>query len=90
MYAGARAVVASLWQVADWAAAETMRAFYEGALERGLSPSAALREAKLAVRRSKAMRGSSGVRPARPESEVLEESGHPFFWAPFIYMGLPR
>ncbi len=45
MYAGARGVVASLWEVADWAAAETMGVFYRGALKRGLPPSQALWEA---------------------------------------------
>jgi CHAT domain-containing protein len=87
--AGARAVVASLWQVGDWAAAETMQGFYEGALERGLPPARALREAKLALRRSMAVRGVGVVSPGVAAPPMLE-CGHPFFWAPFIHVGLGR
>lgn len=86
LHSGSRAVVASLWQVADWAAAETMQGFYAGALERGLPPADALREAKLDLRRSRALRGL-GLEAA-PQAGI--EAGHPFFWAPFIHIGLPR
>ena len=48
--AGARNVVASLWQVPDRATAELMTAFYRSYLQRGAAPAAALREAQLAVR----------------------------------------
>ena len=82
-------MVASLWQVSDWAAAETMEGFYRGALKRGLPPSQALREAKLAVRRSRATRGVAGV-ASGTGAPASFDSNHPFFWAPFIYMGLPR
>jgi CHAT domain-containing protein len=46
MYAGARRVVASLWQVDDLATAELMRLFYRGMLKDGLRPAAALRAAQ--------------------------------------------
>jgi CHAT domain-containing protein len=85
LYSGARAVIASLWQVSDWAAAETMEAFYAGSLEQGLAPARALREAKLALRRSRALRGTGIVTSGRVSSTL--ESGHPFFWAPFIHVG---
>jgi CHAT domain-containing protein len=46
--AGARTVVASLWQVPDRATAELMRNFYHFMLDEGLAPAAALRKAQLA------------------------------------------
>lgn len=50
-YAGARAVLVSLWEVDDEATAELMRLFYREMLERGESPAAALRNAQDALRR---------------------------------------
>ena len=49
LYAGARRVVASLWQIDDRTSAELMRQFYEGMLVRGDRPAAALRSAQLAM-----------------------------------------
>jgi CHAT domain-containing protein len=46
MYAGARSVVASLWQVPDRAAAELMTRFYRHLLRGDQSPAAALRRAQ--------------------------------------------
>jgi CHAT domain-containing protein len=51
MYAGAAGVVASLWKVDDDATAELMRHFYEALFKKGMSPSEALRESQLAMRR---------------------------------------
>jgi CHAT domain-containing protein len=48
-YAGARRVLVSLWQVEDEPTAELMRRFYQGLLARYLPPSAARREAQLAI-----------------------------------------
>ena len=85
LYSGARGVVASLWRVEERTAVETMQAFYRRALVEGLPPSRALREAKLAVRRSATKRGVWGE-----EGAGAVDSAHPFFWAPFVYIGSPR
>jgi CHAT domain-containing protein len=53
MYAGARCVVASLWQIDDRATAELMRRFYSAMLGEGLRPAAALRAAQVAMWREK-------------------------------------
>jgi CHAT domain-containing protein/tetratricopeptide (TPR) repeat protein len=46
MYAGARRVVVSLWNVNDKATAELMQRFYRGMLKENLTPAAALRRAQ--------------------------------------------
>jgi CHAT domain-containing protein len=53
MYAGAPRVVASMWDVEDRGTAELMKRFYDGMLKRQLRPSAALREAQLALQHDK-------------------------------------
>lgn len=49
MYAGSPRVVASLWKVDDVATAEFMKVFYQKMLKEKMRPSAALREAKIAM-----------------------------------------
>jgi len=51
LYAGARGVVVSLWDVDDRATAELMRRFYHGMLKEGRPPAAALRDAQASLRR---------------------------------------
>jgi CHAT domain-containing protein len=54
MYAGAQRVVATLWLVDDTATAQLMKNFYQGMLgEKKLRPSAALREAQIAMWKTK-------------------------------------
>jgi CHAT domain-containing protein len=53
LYAGAPRVVASLWKVDDRASAELMKRFYEGMLVRGERPAAALRNAQVAMWRTR-------------------------------------
>jgi CHAT domain-containing protein len=55
-YAGARAVLVSLWEVDDQATAELMRLFYREMLYQGRPPAAALRTAQEALRRQERWR----------------------------------
>ena len=78
LYAGARQVMASLWQVDDRAAVDLMRHIYESLLDRGLTPAAALRRAQLDLARQPRTRDpyywagfvvqGASVRDARPAS----------------------
>jgi len=56
MAAGSKSVVASLWKVDDRATAVLMADFYESMLQKGMSPAAALRAAKLKMMRDKQWR----------------------------------
>ncbi|MFG0316504.1 MAG: CHAT domain-containing protein [Planctomycetota bacterium JB042] len=90
LHAGARHVVASLWDVSDAAAVRTMRRFYEALLGEDAPPDRALHAARQALRRTAVEdaggRGVGGVRAAaRREAPV----GHPFVWAPFVHIGAP-
>jgi CHAT domain-containing protein/tetratricopeptide (TPR) repeat protein len=49
MYAGAKAVIASLWRVEDAATAELMRHFYDAMIHNNMHSAAALRYAKLKI-----------------------------------------
>ncbi|MEO4016740.1 CHAT domain-containing tetratricopeptide repeat protein [Pseudomonas rossensis] len=74
---GAKAVLATLWPVADVGAAPLMVEFYRQRGEkRVISKAAALREAQLAM-----LKGN-----------IKDETGtvdmrHPYFWAPYVLMG---
>lgn len=87
LYSGARAVVASLWDVSDVAAAETMARTYAGVLRDGRPAAQALLDAKRFVRSNAVTRGV-GVEPDGPV--IDDELGHPNLWAPFIHIGLIR
>ena len=71
--AGARTVVMSLWSVPDKQTQELMTDYYQR-MKNGESKSEALRNAKLAMMKSR--RKETG-------------SSHPFFWASFISVGEP-
>jgi len=99
MYAGARDVVATLWQVDDKETEVAMRSLYEGLKGEGRGAASALRQARLQLRRpGSEATGFVGLgrgnplpgSPARvqPSSRApAERRGHPYFWAPFIDIG---
>jgi CHAT domain-containing protein len=89
LWAGARGVVASLWNVPDEEARRVMESFYRGLLAGGTPAAAALREAKRSLRRSASSlsgpRGVGGVGAATRQAVV--PAGHPYAWAAFIHVG---
>ncbi|HEX5009179.1 MAG TPA: CHAT domain-containing protein [Planctomycetota bacterium] len=93
LYAGARSVISSLWQVDDRETQRLMQNLYGGLATRGLTASQALREARLELRHGRsapdAFRGTGRGKPLAqpPPAPYPSLAGHPFFWAPFIYVG---
>jgi CHAT domain-containing protein len=72
---GAKAVLATLWPVADESTKLLMRTFYRlRGMQAGLSKAEALRQAQLTLLQS-----------AKKRSKV--SYAHPFYWAPFILIG---
>jgi len=81
-YAGARSVLASLWNVADESTAELMKRFYTQ-LKADRSKDQALRLAQLNfIRRPIAVPD-----PRRPGHSRELDASHPFFWAGFELIG---
>ena len=72
---GAKAIIATLWPVADDSTTFLMQQFYRvHQMERGISKAEALRRAQLAL-----LEGDSDPKRAR--------FAHPYFWAPFVLIG---
>lgn len=75
---GARAVLATLWQVSDTSTSQLMQAFYqERAKTPSISKAQALREAQLAMLEGR-------LRPANKKDNAWSA---PYHWAPFVLMG---
>lgn len=77
IYAGAPAVLSSLWKVSDFATPLLMHQFYQNLKTK--TRAEALRQASLAVMRQHITHG-------RRVPKELSLS-HPFFWAPFVLVG---
>jgi CHAT domain-containing protein len=91
--AGARAVIASLWQVDDGGTQALMNAFYR-ALRHGYSKAEALQRAQQALINDDLSfvgepRGTIRVVDARTGQPITlrGQSDHPYYWAPFILIG---
>jgi len=88
---GAKAVMATLWPVADCSTGQFMQGFYKHRRS-GLSKAAALRQSQLDFIQNKVPQ--LAVRPKQQEkgcqplrTQKTDGYKHPYYWAPFILMG---
>jgi CHAT domain-containing protein len=80
--AGASAVLATLWPVADESTAELMRALYQAHKDDHLDKADALRKAQLTL-----LQGGVSADVGGHSKAGAAPFSHPFFWAPFILVG---
>jgi CHAT domain-containing protein/tetratricopeptide (TPR) repeat protein len=90
---GARAVIASLWQVNDGGTQALMNAFYSALQEQNMSKAEALRQAQIALITNNydAVGGKRGtieiISTETGEPITSSRLSHPYYWAPFILIG---
>jgi CHAT domain-containing protein len=90
---GAKAVMASLWEVDDASTSKLMGDFYQrwAGSDVPVAKVEALRQAQLDLLlgkdRPQASAGSRGFGAAKAQQAVPEGYAHPYYWAPFVLMG---
>jgi CHAT domain-containing protein len=90
---GAKAVIASLWPVADRSTRLLMQNFYQlRNAQAGLPKAEALRQAQIALLRGTASDTAAGMQRGLSGELVKSTTpgapfAHPYFWAPFILIG---
>jgi CHAT domain-containing protein len=92
--AGARAAIASLWQVNDGGTQVLMNAFY-AALSQGMTKAEALRQAQNALITGNFSSQENGTRAGIAiinaqqglSRQVIASLNHPYYWSPFILIG---
>lgn len=91
---GAKAVLATLWPVADKSTGIFMREMYRIRAEQKLTKSEAIRQVQMGFVNGKygkfagaAPGGERGARAPGAASVIAVNYDHPYFWAPFILMG---
>ena len=90
---GARAVMASLWEVDDASTAKLMSDFYQrwAGGDGTVAKVEALRQAQLDLLlgndRPQASAGSRGFGSGKAEQAAPAGYAHPYYWAPFVLMG---
>ncbi len=90
---GAKAVMASLWEVDDASTSKLMGDFYQrwAGSDSAVTKVEALRQAQLDLLlgkdRPQASAGSRGFGAAKAQQDAPEGYAHPYYWAPFVLMG---
>jgi Uncharacterized protein conserved in bacteria len=94
IYAGTPSIVASLWNVNDESTSDLMSFFYKNLKTHSKVES--LRMAQLEMINGEAgrgiVRGVGGIATSEddqgdPQSQMIVNGSHPYFWAPFILLG---
>ena len=86
---GARAVLASLWPVADRSTQRFMQTFYRLHARERMTVSSALRatqESLITGRRADARATADYRLASAPRRNQAAPYAHPFYWAPFVLM----
>ena len=91
---GAKATIASLWQVNDGSTSKLMEQFYKNLATGKLGKAAALRQAQITLIQGNGTgtdgkRGNFNIEVIKDgkTSTITRSLSHPFYWAPFILIG---